>query len=128
PEPTTRTFTRRVYSRVRRELFREAVASLLVADGQIEGVRVGAPLGRRQDDPEAPELAGLGLGRLDERAADAVPAVALGDDQREQAGGGLVVLQQVLGTHAGDADHLALVLSHEHTRSRLGGEPARPEP
>src|SRR2546423_15082384 len=73
PEPTTRTFTRRVYSRNRRELLDESAAGFLVAGGQVEGVCVGAPVGGGEHDPGAPQGTSLGLGRLDERAADAAP-------------------------------------------------------
>ena len=84
-----------------------------------------AVVGRGEDDAGATEGAGLHLGSTDEGPRDPTPAETLGDDQGDQAAARAVVLDQPLGAHAGQADHVArrLGLCDEHLRRSLGLQP-----
>jgi hypothetical protein len=110
------------------KLLREAAAGLLVARGEVEGVRIGAVVRRGEHDPEAAERPGRGLGRLDQAARDASAAVTLGDDESKQTCRRAILFEQRLGPDSGQPDDLArgFALGDEHLRRRLGLQPLEP--
>jgi GNAT superfamily N-acetyltransferase len=108
------------------EALDERLRPALEADALVEGVGVGAPIGRGQVEATGAVGARLGLGRCEEGRRDARAAVAPGHHDGDEATGGLVLLQARHDVGGDEARDLAAGLGHDHARQRVGREAGQP--
>ena len=99
---------------------------MLVAERLVERVRVGAAMGRVQDEVRGPARACLVLEGCHQELADSSPAETLADHEARNLAAGCVELDEVLDVKRAKARELASDLGHDQERRRVGGDPLDP--